>query len=127
MLNRSKAATGKFAQRAIVVVGSIFLSSTFFLTACNADGQGQNANKNTSQNQTQESTGQYVSSSLTTAKVKAALLNTPNLNSTHISVTTSNGIVRMDGSVDSAIQSQLAEKTVENLDGVDKVENNLTY
>jgi len=59
--------------------------------------------------------------------VKAALLNTPNLNSTHISVTTKNGVVRMDGSVGSAIQSQLAEKTVENLDGVDKVENNLSY
>lgn len=74
---------------------------------------------------TQESTGQYVDSSATTTKVKAALLNTPNLNSTSISVETYKGQVQLSGFVDSTAQSTLAQQTAANVDGVKSVENDL--
>lgn len=116
----------KLTRSLLLAMGAVFLSSTVFLTAC-GDNNAEDQTQSAGQTQGKETTGQYVSSSLTTAKIKGVLLNTPNLNSTHITVTTQQGVVTLDGSVDSSAQSQLAQKTVEGLDGVSKVENNLTY
>lgn len=74
---------------------------------------------------TQESTGQYVDSSAITTKVKAALLNTPNLNSASISVETYKGRVQLSGFVDNAAQSTLAQQTAASVNGVNSVENDL--
>jgi osmotically-inducible protein OsmY len=74
---------------------------------------------------TNESTGQYVDSSATTAKVKSTLLNTQGLNSTSISVETYKGVVQLSGFVDSKAQSQLAEQTAASVPGVNKVKNDL--
>ncbi len=89
-------------------------STTFVLTACGETAQ-------------QEGTGQYVDSSVTTTKVKTALLAQSDLHSTNISVITRKGVVTLSGHVDSATQSSLAEKTVKDIAGVKKVNNNLTY
>src|ERR1700677_778252 len=74
---------------------------------------------------TQESTGQYVDSSAITTKVKAALLNTPNLNSASISVKTYKGKVQLSGFVDSLAQSTLAQQATASVPGVLNVENDL--
>lgn len=72
-----------------------------------------------------ETTGQYVSSSAITTKVKAALLNTPGLSSTKINVKTHKGVVSLSGTVDTKAESQLAEQTAAQVSGVQGVQNNL--
>lgn len=74
---------------------------------------------------TQESAGQYVDSSSITTQVKAALLNTPNLNSTAISVETFKGVVQLSGFVDSSAQSAMAQNVAQNVSGVKQVVNSL--
>lgn len=74
---------------------------------------------------TQESTGQYVDSSATTTKVKAALLSTKGIDSTNISVTTYKGVVQLSGFVNSEAQKQLADQVSSNVTGVQSVENDL--
>lgn len=74
---------------------------------------------------TSESTGQYLDSSVITAKVKAALLNAPNLDSTDISVTTYKGTVQLSGFVNSAAQVAQAGQVAQNVQGVQSVQNNL--
>jgi len=73
----------------------------------------------------QESTGQYVDSSVMTTKVKTALLNTKGIDSTNISVTTYKGTVQLSGFVNSDAQKQLAEHVAESVKGVTGVENDL--
>ncbi len=48
-----------------------------------------------------ETAGAYVDDSVITANVKAAILNDPLLNASHIEVTTANGVVTLKGTVDS--------------------------
>jgi len=48
-----------------------------------------------------QSTGEYIDDSVITTKVKAAILNDPILNMSHIEVTTVNGVVKLSGTVDS--------------------------
>jgi osmotically-inducible protein OsmY len=72
-----------------------------------------------------ETTSQYVSSSNVTAKVKAALLQTPGLSSTDINVKTYKGRVLLSGYVNSKAESQLAQQTAAGVAGVTKVENHL--
>ena len=74
---------------------------------------------------TQESSGQYVDSSVITSKVKAALLNAPDLNSASISVETYKSTVQLSGFVNSSDQSNLAEKTTAAVPGVTSVKNDL--
>lgn len=74
---------------------------------------------------TQESTGQYVDSSSITTQVKAALLNTPNLNSASISVETFKGVVQLSGFVDSSAQSAMAQAAAQKVNGVKRVVNAL--
>lgn len=72
-----------------------------------------------------ETTGQYVSSSAVTAKVKASLLQQPGLSSTDIKVKTHKNTVYLNGVVATEAESQLAEKTAASVSGVYKVENHL--
>lgn len=48
-----------------------------------------------------ETAGEYIDDSVITTKVKAAILNDPLLNVSHIEVTTDKGIVKLSGTVDS--------------------------
>lgn len=60
---------------------------------------------------TQESTGQYLDDSVITTKVKAALLNDPEIKSTEINVETYKGVVQLSGFVSS---QAMVNKAVEN-------------
>jgi len=48
-----------------------------------------------------QSVGEYIDDSVITTKVKAAILNDPILNMSHVEVTTVNGVVKLSGTVDS--------------------------
>jgi hyperosmotically inducible periplasmic protein len=48
-----------------------------------------------------QTAGEYIDDSVITMKVKAAILNDPILNASHVEVTTVNGIVKLSGTVDS--------------------------
>ncbi len=48
-----------------------------------------------------ETAGEYIDDSVITTKVKAAILNDPMLNASHIDVTTDKGVVKLSGTVDS--------------------------
>lgn len=72
-----------------------------------------------------ETAGQYVSSSAVTAKVKAALVQTPGLSAGDINVKTHKGRVFLNGVVPSKDQSQLAEQAAAGVVGANNVENNL--
>ncbi|HEY5141066.1 MAG TPA: BON domain-containing protein [Methylococcales bacterium] len=48
-----------------------------------------------------EKTGEYISDSVITAKVKTAIFGDPVLRTSHIDVTTVNGVVKLSGTVDS--------------------------
>ena len=85
------------------------------------------------QNGSTETTGQYMSASAITAKVKTALLSKKNLDSTRIKVqseTVSNNpdkyIVILTGTQKSQNLVDLAGLTVKEVDGVTKVINKLT-
>ena len=77
------------------------------------------------QTPTSESGGQYLDSTAVTTKVKAALLNTPGIDFTDISVKTYQGTVQLSGFVNSAAQVELAGQTAQRVSGVNKVENDL--
>jgi len=74
---------------------------------------------------TSEGTGQYLDSSMITAKVKTALLNEPGLKSTKIHVTTFKGEVRLSGFVDSQANMDKAVKIARGVKGVTAVNNDL--
>ena len=73
----------------------------------------------------QPSTGQYFDDSATTLRVKTALMNTSVTNYSMISVSTDNGVVQLNGYVDSDQQAELAATTAQGVPGVNQVENNL--
>ena len=73
----------------------------------------------------QQSTGQYFDDSATTMRVKTALLNTSITDYSLISVSTYQGVVQLNGYVDSDQQSELAGTTAQGVPGVNQVENNL--
>lgn len=74
---------------------------------------------------TNESTGQYLDSSVITSKVKSQLLVTKNIDSTAINVTTYKDTVQLSGFVNTQAQKELAAQTAANVNGVNTVINNL--
>lgn len=96
----------------LLMAGVLAMASVLGITAC-------------SSTPVQESAGQYLDSTTVTAQVKAALLNTPNLNSGHISVETYKGTVQLSGFVDSQAQSNLAESVAKDVPGVNRIKNDL--
>jgi hyperosmotically inducible periplasmic protein len=74
---------------------------------------------------TQESTGEYVDSSVVTAKVKAALIKDPMLDGLAIGVDTFKDRVSLSGFVDNTAQKERATVVASSVNGVKKVENNL--
>ncbi|MDO9048132.1 MAG: BON domain-containing protein [Methylobacter sp.] len=68
---------------------------------------------------------EYVDDSVITAQVKAAILNDPLLNASHIEVTTVKGVVKLSGTVDSEQSIGRAMEVVSSQKHVKSVENNL--
>jgi len=72
-----------------------------------------------------ESTGEYIDSSLITAKVKAALVDDPDVNSLEVEVETYKDRVLLSGFVDSEAERDKAAMVAAGVDGVREVENNI--
>ncbi|MXS77602.1 BON domain-containing protein [Nitrosomonas sp. JL21] len=73
-----------------------------------------------------ESSGQYLDDSVVTLNVKTAIVNEPLLKVSEISVTTENGVVQLNGTVDSQQISDKAVEVARVQKGVKSVLNNLT-
>ena len=69
--------------------------------------------------------GSVVDDSAVTAKVKAALIENPNTKARQIHVETNNGMVQLNGFVDSANEKMAAESAAKAIAGVQSVDNNL--
>lgn len=72
-----------------------------------------------------EGTGEYVDDAVITTKVKAAVLNDPNLKSAEINVETFKGKVQMSGFVGSQADINQAVKLARGVDGVNSVTNDM--
>lgn len=73
-----------------------------------------------------KSMSQRFDNATTTASVKSKLLWNSNTEGLDINVSTSNGVVTLEGTADSAEAKQLAEQLAANTDGVRSVQNNIT-
>jgi len=73
-----------------------------------------------------EGTGGYVDDSALTAKVKAALLSTSNVDSTEITVESFKGVVKLSGFLDSEAMIDAAVQAAQGVTGVKSVTNDLT-
>ena len=74
---------------------------------------------------TQEGTGEYIDNTIITAKVKAALLNEPNLKSLEINVETFKGVVQSSGFVNSQDDIDKAVEVTQKIKGVKSVKNDM--
>lgn len=74
---------------------------------------------------TRESTGEYLDSAAITAKVKAAILEDPQLKVLQINVETFRGVVQLSGFVDTPAAKARAEQVVRGIKGVRGVRNDL--
>ncbi|MDO9271002.1 MAG: BON domain-containing protein [Methylobacter sp.] len=72
-----------------------------------------------------QTAGEYVDDSVITTQVKAAILNDPLLNASHIEVTTVKGVVTLSGTADSEQSISRAVEVVGSQKHVKAVENNL--
>jgi len=72
-----------------------------------------------------ESVGEYADDAVITAKVKAAVLNEPTLNSAEINVETSKGRVQLSGFVSSRADIDRAVKVAKGVEGVTSVKNDM--
>ncbi len=88
------------------------LSSAWLFTGCAGDRY-------------QQSTGEMVDSVAITAKVKAALVNDPEVKARDIKVKTFRGEVQLSGFVDTRAQKKKAEQIAVGVEGVRKVRNDL--
>lgn len=72
-----------------------------------------------------ETAGEYIDDTGITARVKAAILDNPNLKSYKIKVITMKNVVQLSGFVDSETEKREAGEVASEVSGVKKVENNL--
>jgi len=73
-----------------------------------------------------DSTGQYVGDAAITTQVKAAFIADKGVKGRHISVRTDNGVVDLNGTVDSKEESDRATELATRVKSVMAVHNNLT-
>ena len=72
-----------------------------------------------------EGTGEYVDDSVITSKVKAAILNDPNLKVNEINVETFKGVVQLSGFVSSQAAESKAVEVARTVGGVKSVKNDM--
>lgn len=75
---------------------------------------------------TRESTGEYIDNSAITAKVKTALASDELVKAREINVETFRGTVQLSGFVSSSTEKDRAEQVASGVQGVQRVENNIT-
>ena len=73
-----------------------------------------------------ESAGKYVDDATITTRVKGAIMGDTQLKVTQISVTTDNGTVNLNGTVDSTSAEARAVNLARQIDGVKSVQDHLT-
>jgi hyperosmotically inducible protein len=129
----------KLSYRGLFTV--FFLSFVIGLTGCQQEGTGEKAGKKVDQaaesaGQKIEKTGEavvekvekagdYMDDSAITAKVKAEILSDPLLKVSQISVSTTNGVVKLSGTVDSQQSIDRAMEIARSVKDVKSVENGL--
>ncbi|MCL7420007.1 MAG: BON domain-containing protein [Methylobacter sp.] len=69
--------------------------------------------------------GEYVDDAMITTKVKAAIVNDARLSAFDINVETNQGVVQLNGFVDSQADINEAAEVAQRVEGVKSVENNL--
>lgn len=74
---------------------------------------------------TREGTGEYIDDSIITTKVKAAMLNDPELKATEINVETFKGVVQLSGFVNSEEDTKKAVEVAQNIKGVTAVKDDM--
>ena len=74
---------------------------------------------------TQESTGEYVTDSWITTKVKASLAESPNVKATEVNVETFKGVVQLSGFVGSSADMYTAVRIASGIKGVSSVKNDI--
>ena len=74
---------------------------------------------------TQESTGEYVSDTWITTKVKAALVDDPVVKATEVNVETFKGVVQLSGFVSSTAAMNQAVRVARGIKGVTSVRNDM--
>jgi hyperosmotically inducible protein len=93
--------------------------------ASGSTGTQMESAKGTAGEKTQ-SAGDYIDDAAITTKVKAALLNEPTLSASRIDVTTTQGIVKLSGTVDSEQGISRARELAGNQQGVKSVTTDLS-
>ena len=73
-----------------------------------------------------ESTGDYIDDSVLTAKVKTALIESPDTKAHQINVETDHGVVQLSGFVDNAAAKSAATSVAKSVTGVKDVKNELS-
>ena len=109
--------------RRTAVAATAALIATMTLGACNK------ADRQEARTEGRQATAQAsaaVDDAAITTKVKAALLADDQVKGTQINVDTNGGTVKLTGTLDSATQVQRAMEIAKGVNGVQKVENNLT-
>jgi hypothetical protein len=96
-----------------LIAASMFSAMALLFWGCAATPQRQ-------------STGEYIDSASITTRVKAALLNDPEVRGTDIGVDTFRGVVQLNGFVEEPFQAEKAEEIAWGVGGVRRVQNNLT-
>ena len=74
---------------------------------------------------TQESTGEYVTDSWITTKVKASLAEDPQVKATEVNVETFKGVVQLSGFVSSSAAMYQAVRVANGIKGVTSVKNDM--
>jgi hyperosmotically inducible protein len=74
---------------------------------------------------TQESTGEYVDDSWITTKVKATLVDSPNVKATEVNVETFKGAVQLSGFVSNQLAMNEAVRLTSGIKGVTSVKNDM--
>jgi osmotically-inducible protein OsmY len=75
--------------------------------------------------ETKSSTGEYFDDTVLTTKVKAAILNDPDLKVTEINVETFKGVVQLSGFVSSKADIARAVEVARSVEGVQSVKNDM--
>lgn len=75
---------------------------------------------------TQESTGEYIDSAVISTKVRAKIADDPTVSITDIDVNAFKDVVQLSGFVDSAEEKAKAGQLAASVEGVRRVENNIT-
>ncbi|MFO8090507.1 MAG: BON domain-containing protein [Desulfatiglandaceae bacterium] len=131
-------------RRTYSVFFSVFcLVLIFGLVGCQSDGTAENAGQSidkATESATQkiertgdalaskaEEAGEYLSDAAITARVKAEILSDPLVNVTQIEVSTTNGIVKLSGTVDSQQSIDRAIAIARSFEGVKSVDSTLAY